>query len=488
MRTSEGLREQEGATRLEEDRRPPPVESERAADRRVQAPSEVSEYPRWWRDVLRRRMLSLADTISAALAIAGAGLSIAQAPWAIVFLPLWLLLAKLVGLYDRDHQAIRHLTVDEVPGIIAWAAGGTAAIALLLPLTPADSLTTAGAARMFLVAALSAFVLRGTVRWLWRRVTPAERTAVIGEGELADALARKAQLFKDMHLKIVDGPNPAPGEGLTTDALEELASRVDRVVVASGVVDPDLIGRLVVLCRAHQVKLSVVSPLRGRALPVLRLSQVADLPVFDYETWDVSRSTLMLKRACDVVFSAVALVLLAPLFPLVALAIRLDSRGPVIFTQLRAGADGRPFRMYKLRTMAANAEEALSEIVRLEDLREPMFKLSNDPRVTRVGRLLRRFSLDELPQLVNVLRGQMSIVGPRPEQVDLVERYAPEHRFRLQVKPGMTGPMQVFGRGELSFGERLAVELDYVENVSLGRDLRILFQTAPAIIRGTGAF
>jgi lipopolysaccharide/colanic/teichoic acid biosynthesis glycosyltransferase len=160
----------------------------------------------------------------------------------------------------------------------------------------------------------------------------------------------------------------------------------------------------------------------------------------------------------------------------------------VIFTQLRAGAGGRPFRMYKLRTMSANAEESLSEIVRLEDLREPMFKLRNDPRVTRVGRLLRRFSLDELPQLVNVLRGEMSIVGPRPEQIELVERYAPEHRFRLEVKPGMTGPMQVFGRGELSFGERLAVELDYVENMSLGRDLRILFQTVPAIIRGTGAF
>jgi lipopolysaccharide/colanic/teichoic acid biosynthesis glycosyltransferase len=210
--------------------------------------------------------------------------------------------------------------------------------------------------------------------------------------------------------------------------------------------------------------------------------------VFDYETWDVSRSTLMLKRVFDVVFSVGGLVVLAPLFPLVAAAIRLDSRGPVIFTQSRAGAGGRPFRMYKLRTMTADAEESLSEIVRLEDLREPMFKLPNDPRVTRVGRLLRRFSFDELPQLVNVLRGQMSIVGPRPEQVELVERYAPEHRFRLEVKPGMTGPMQVFGRGELSFAERLAVELDYVENVSLGRDLRILFQTVPAIIRGTGAF
>ena len=112
----------------------------------------------------------------------------------------------------------------------------------------------------------------------------------------------------------------------------------------------------------------------------------------------------------------------------------------------------------------------------------------DDPRVTRVGRLLRRFSLDELPQLVNVLRGEMSIVGPRPEQVELVERYELEHRFRLAVKPGMTGPMQVFGRGELTFAERLAVELDYVENMSIGRDLRILFQTVPAIVRGTGAF
>jgi lipopolysaccharide/colanic/teichoic acid biosynthesis glycosyltransferase len=124
----------------------------------------------------------------------------------------------------------------------------------------------------------------------------------------------------------------------------------------------------------------------------------------------------------------------------------------------------------------------------LDELPEPMFKLQADPRVTRVGRVLRRFSLDELPQLFNVLRGEMSIVGPRPEQVELVERYSPEHRFRLQVKPGMTGPMQVFGRGDLDFAERLAVEFDYVENVSLARDLRILMQTLPVVLRGDGAY
>ena len=144
--------------------------------------------------------------------------------------------------------------------------------------------------------------------------------------------------------------------------------------------------------------------------------------------------------------------------------------------------------MHKFRTMVADAEDRLADVVRLDDLREPMFKLSADPRVTRVGRFLRRLSLDELPQLWNVLRGEMSIVGPRPEQVELVERYRPEHRFRLSVKPGITGPMQVFGRGDLTFHERLAVELDYIENVSLARDLRILVETVPVALKGSGAY
>ncbi|HSJ16878.1 MAG TPA: sugar transferase [Solirubrobacterales bacterium] len=490
MRSSEAASDKRAAVALggHAERRAPVPEVGGAVAGAASRAAPPTDAPRWWRDALRRRVLALADALAAAIGTAAAGLSVAEAPWALVFLPLWLVLAKLVGLYDRDHQAIRHLTIDEVPLILAWAAAGTASLALLLPLTPAGSLDATGAAGMFVGAALTAFAARGAARSLWRRVTPPERTAVIGDGELAEAIARKAELFKDMHLRVVRGREGLADRELSAEDLDRATSGVDRIVVASASVDPDLIARLVVLCRVHQIKLSVVSPLRGRALPLLRITQVADLPVFDYDTWDVSRSTRMLKRGFDVMVSGAALIALAPLFPLVALAIRLDSRGPVIFSQLRAGAGGRPFRMHKLRTMTANAEESLSEIVRLDELREPMFKLRNDPRVTRVGRLLRRFSLDELPQLVNVLRGEMSVVGPRPEQVELVERYEPEHRFRLAVKPGMTGPMQVFGRGELTFAERLAVELDYVENMSIGRDLRLLFQTVPAIVRGTGAF
>jgi lipopolysaccharide/colanic/teichoic acid biosynthesis glycosyltransferase len=144
--------------------------------------------------------------------------------------------------------------------------------------------------------------------------------------------------------------------------------------------------------------------------------------------------------------------------------------------------------MFKFRTMIADAEARLADVVVLDELVDPMFKLTNDPRVTRMGRFLRRTSIDELPQLWNVLRGDMSLVGPRPEQLELVDRYLPEHEFRLWVKPGMTGPMQVFGRGELSFEERLAVEREYIENLSIGRDLRILAMTAPVVFSRRGAY
>ena len=237
-----------------------------------------------------------------------------------------------------------------------------------------------------------------------------------------------------------------------------------------------------------QVKISVVLPLRGKALPSERFVQLADLPILEYNTWDPSRSTLFIRRLFDIAVAALGLLLFAPFAIVIAVAIKLDSPGPVLFSQIRAGLDGRPFRMYKLRTMMAGAEAELAQLVDIEGLDEPVFKLKDDPRVTRVGSFLRRFSIDEIPQLINVLVGEMSIVGPRPEQVEIVERYSDAERVRLSVKPGVTGPMQVFGRGELTFSERLAVEIQYIENPSLGQDLRILIHTLPAVMRGTGAF
>jgi exopolysaccharide biosynthesis polyprenyl glycosylphosphotransferase len=451
-------------------------------------PVELAARPRWWPDVLRRRMLALADLAGALVAAAVASSSLGDAAWAAAMAPLWLLIAKLLGLYDRDHRAIRHLTIDELPAIAAWAISGVLMLVLLLPLTPADSPTTAAAVEACLAAAASAVILRGAARLLWRRITPAERTLVIGEGEPAEAIHRRARLFADMHLQLTN-EQPLPLSVLQAeDGPARVTRGVDRIIVASSDIDPERIGALSAVCRAEQVKLSVISPLRGRSLPALRLSKVADLQVFEFNTRDPSRSTMLLKRAFDLAFSGLGLLITAPLLPLIALAIRLDSRGPIIFSQDRAGVGGRPFRLYKFRTMRADAEAQLATVVNFDQLEDPMFKLNGDPRVTRVGRILRRLSLDELPQLYNVLRGDMSVVGPRPEQIELVQRYRPEHRFRLTVKPGLTGPMQVYGRGELTFAERLAVELDYVENLSLAHDLKILATTVPTVLRGTGAY
>jgi lipopolysaccharide/colanic/teichoic acid biosynthesis glycosyltransferase len=435
-----------------------------------EAASRAPAHSRWWRDVRLRRLLALSDCCAAA-----AGLACAVPPqravWLVAFLPVWILVAKLAGLYDADHRSLRHLTVDEAPAIAAWGVIGATLAGLLGELTPAGGLSMGELGVAAGVAIVIDLVLRALARAAWRLSTPPEQVLVVGSGGLAHAVRRKFALFKDLHMEAIE-----PGEDL---------EGIDRVVLAHERVDARQIAITADLCRAYEAKLSLVSPLRGQATPQ-GISRLAELPVFEYVTADVSRSTMMLKRGLDLIVGLPLALLAAPLFPLIALAIWLDDRGPVLFAQRRAGLGGAPFRLLKFRTMHVGAERSLAEL--LEDLPEPMFKFRRDPRVTRVGRVLRRLSLDELPQLWNLVRGDMSLVGPRPEQLELVDRYRPEHRFRLSVKPGLTGPMQIHGRGELTFSERLAVELDYVENISLGRDLRILALTPVCVIRGTGAF
>jgi exopolysaccharide biosynthesis polyprenyl glycosylphosphotransferase len=452
-------------------------------------PARAAMRPRWWRDRRRRRLLAVADAIVAAgIGAVIAGVAGAPGWWAIAAVPAGILLAKMLGLYDADHRAIRHLTIDEVPAIVVWCAALAIACALVAP----ETLSVMTFALILPPAIGLAAGLRALARFVWRRTTPPESTLVVGTGEPAEAIARKIALFPDMHLELRGTHGPADHleriNGNGSGSIDQALSGIDRVVLAWSGASPEFVRRLLGHCRRYEVKLSVVSPFRGYARPALRLSQVADLPVLEYNTWDVPRSTAALKRGFDIVISCAALVVLAPLFAVLALAIKLDDGGPVFFRQRRAGRKGKPFTIVKFRSMDVDAEERLPGLVDLDALPDPMFKLRPDPRITRVGRFLRRFSLDELPQLTNVLKGEMSLVGPRPEEVPVTDRYQAEHRFRLAVKPGVTGPMQVFGRGELSFEERLAVEIDYVENISITRDLWLLAQTLPAVARGTGAF
>jgi exopolysaccharide biosynthesis polyprenyl glycosylphosphotransferase len=328
------------------------------------------------------------------------------------------------------------------------------------------------------------FAFRGAARAIWRRVTPPERLLIVGEGALAEAVTRKLELFPDIHAAVVVR---IPSCTQLHDNLDELEG-VDRVVVACSELNEGLLEGLLPACRLRGVKLTIVPPTRGIFGTATHLAHVADLPLLDYNTWYVSPSTLALKRIVDVVLATFGLVLTSPLFLLIPIAIVIDDGFPVLFRQQRAGENGRRFRIFKFRTMVRNAEAMLPDLVSIQELSDPMFKLRSDPRVTWVGRFLRRTSLDELPQLVNVLRGEMSIVGPRPELVELVERYEPEHEVRLRVKPGVTGPWQVYGRSELTFDEVLAVEREYVENLSLGRDFRIILMTIPAVFGRRGAY
>jgi exopolysaccharide biosynthesis polyprenyl glycosylphosphotransferase len=309
---------------------------------------------------------------------------------------------------------------------------------------------------------------------------------VIGEGASAQAARRKLQLFPEIHARPVATLTLQNGLDVMASWDELRSLQPDRILLAAPTVEDDLISALIGFCRSEHVKLSVV-PARGQLGAGVQLVHIAELPVLEYNTSNVSRSTMLLKRALDISVASIVLVLVLPLAAIVALAILIEDGRPVFFRQTRAGEGGRPFTIWKFRTMVRDAEAMLADLVPFEKLDEPVFKLRRDPRCTRVGRLIRRFSIDELPQILNVIRGDMSIVGPRPEQVDLVERYNPEQRVRLTVKPGITGPMQVYGRGELSLAERIAVERDYIDNMSLGRDLRILAMTVAPVFTGRGA-
>ena len=403
---------------------------------------------------------------------------------------------KALRLYDRDHRVLRHGVTDEMPNLLAWVGGIAVAAAALAPAIGGSQLTGAGIAGFFVALLSGTIALRTGARLVWRQITPPERVLIVGSGPLAAAMQRKLQIFGDLHFELVGSIDDeilhGPGRrsaAVFLDALAERHGSVDRILIAASTAYESLIAELMPLCRAREIKLGLVPPARGMFGTAVQLDHLAELPVVQYNTWDVPRTTQLAKRVLDVVAASAALVLVLPALPAVALAIRLDSPGPVFFRQRRAGRHGRPFMLIKLRTMVREAELRLAEVVALDELEAPVFKLARDPRVTRLGRWLRRSSLDELPQLWNVLRGDMSLVGPRPEQMDLVERYAPHIRaVRLAVKPGLTGPMQVSGRGELTMEERLAVEREYVENQSISRDLQILAQTAAAVLRGRGAY
>ena len=454
------------------------------------------------RGALLRRLLALGDwgALLGALCVvtaASATTDVGVLFWAVLVSPSWVLVIKLHGLYDNDHRRIRHSTLDELPSLISASVLGTLVLDGLLALSPVGPLSPASAIGIGVGAFVGSFVARGVLRFLFHHLTGQATGLVIGPAKGVDMVARRVSTHPETRLALVGYLSP-PSEAAATE-LPRLGSLADisrvarehaieRVVVTEQEMSEVDAERLIEECKAAGLALTFLPQHYGLLGPGIELNRLAELPVLDFRFSDPPRSTLAMKRAMDIVISAVLLVLLAPLLLGIALWILLDDGGPVFFRQRRAGRDGRPFLMLKFRTMVTDAEQRLPELVDIESLDQPAFKIPDDPRVTRSGRWLRRTSVDELPQLLNVLRGEMSLVGPRPEEESVVALYDERQRGRLAVKPGMTGPMQVYGRSDLTFEERLAMERDYLDNLSLLTDLAILMRTPRAMVRGDGAY
>jgi exopolysaccharide biosynthesis polyprenyl glycosylphosphotransferase len=476
----------------------PPASSEAATRLGLTGPSGSRR-----RGALLRRLLATGDWIAilAALCLATAATAttdVAVLFWAVLFSPAWILVLKLHGLYDNDHRRIRHSTLDELPALISASALGTIALDGLLALSPVGPLSANSAILVGVGGLVGTFVARAVLRFFWHHLTGVAIGVVIGPATAANVIARRLATHPEARLGLVGYLHPeqtsAGEKGLpwlgSIEGISRVAEKhqVERVVVTEEEMSEPAAERLIEECKAAGLGLTFLPQHYGLLGPGIELNRLAELPVLDFRFSDPPRSTMAMKGLLDLVISGTLLALLSPLIAAAGLLILIDSGGPVFFRQRRVGKDGRPFTVLKFRTMVVDAEERLGEVVDLAQLDQPAFKIRDDPRVTRAGRLLRRTSFDEVPQLINVLRGDMSLVGPRPEEEAVVALYNERQRIRLKIKPGLTGPMQVYGRGDLTFEERLAMERDYLDNLSIAGDLAILLRTPRAIVRGDGAY
>jgi exopolysaccharide biosynthesis polyprenyl glycosylphosphotransferase len=263
---------------------------------------------------------------------------------------------------------------------------------------------------------------------------------------------------------------------------------IDEVLIALPSNQHQQIVRSVRLCERAGAEFKLIPDLHELSLSSIDMDTIEGIPLIGIKRTGIGPWQYTLKRALDISIAGLVLLVGAPLWLLIALAIKLDSKGPVLFKQERLGYQGAPFRLYKFRSMHNRADKELVQLQPRSDVSGPLFKLKDDPRRTRVGKLLRKTSLDEIPQLLNVLKGDMSLVGPRPPLASEVAQYEEWEKGRLEVRPGMTGLWQVRGRSELDFDEMVLLDLYYIENWSLRLDIQILLQTIPAVLFSRGAY
>jgi exopolysaccharide biosynthesis polyprenyl glycosylphosphotransferase len=432
--------------------------------------------------------------------------AVSAPPWLLalvvaVAVPAWLAIFTAYRLYDNDSVRISIASFDEVRDVFhAMLAGSLVFLIVSQGLRYAADwwIYSAVEAALFCAAALVLVpAVRGSIRsWVFPRTMRPRRTLIVGDGEEARLVERKLTSHPEYGFQVVGFLGGAGGDDArrVLGEPEEIARivdehEIDRVVLASSVAGHEEMLDLIRTVRRPDVHVSIVPRYFEIFTSSAMLDDVEGMPVVTLPPMRLGRSAGVLKRSFDIVVAGAALVLLAPLLALIALAIRLDSPGSAIYRQARRGRGGSTFQILKFRTMYEGAEARRREVLALNQVDGPLFKIkTGDPRVTRVGDMLRRTSLDELPQFWNALRGEMSLVGPRPFVVYEADQITGWASRRLDMTPGITGLWQVLGRNDIPFDEMVKLDYLYVTSWSLWWDVKILFQTIPVVLGRRGAY
>jgi lipopolysaccharide/colanic/teichoic acid biosynthesis glycosyltransferase len=338
---------------------------------------------------------------------------------------------------------------------------------------------------------VAAIVTRGLGRWIARKTTSIERCLFVGSDESYDRLRSKLP-DGNGRAKLVGRMSLSPdADGLQTSAAILLGRLIDdlgvhRVIIEPNEAQPQITMDFVREAKATNVRVSLLPRILEVVGGAIEVDDVNGLTLLGLRRFGLSRSSWLLKRGFDVTFATAGLIAMSPILLVISLLIKLDSAGPVIFRQTRIGRGGEPFEMWKLRTMISGADELKPGLVERNEAVAGLFKIADDPRITRTGRWLRNASLDELPQLVNVLRGEMSLVGPRPLVSDEDGLISGLDRGRLHLTPGMTGHWQIAGSSRVPLAEMVKLDYLYVAGWSLGTDVRLLLRTIPYMLARRG--
>jgi exopolysaccharide biosynthesis polyprenyl glycosylphosphotransferase len=420
----------------------------------------------------------------------------------VLLTPIWLAALWAFGLYREPGRSIGGMNLTEaLNGLTALTAAAWFLLILLVlaqgSMAPVAALIVYWAFAVVLVP-LSRWVSRITI---WSRGAFQERVLIIGAGEVGHILAAKIAKHPEYRIRLLgfldDGEPRRNGRGGpvmpvvgTLDDLDRVVveSRVDRVIVAFSRARHNDFLRVVRACADQNVKVNIVPRLFEVVSSRALVDDVEGIPLLDVGHVELSWFNMAVKRAFDLVVGGFFFILFLPILAVVALVIKIDSRGPVFYRQERTGRGGESFWIYKFRSMRDGADTMRLHLSTQNDYSGPMFKMKDDPRVTRVGAWLRRWSIDEVPQIINVMKGEMSLVGPRPLWVHEAKQCRGWTQKRLDITPGITGLWQVLGRTDIPFDEMVKLDYMYVTGWSLSWDVKLLLQTIPAVVAKRGAY